>query len=111
MLNIPAFRALKQSFPGARLTLAVDASVRELASCIEDADSVEAWNDAFKKNLKQRRFDLCVILNPAQEAHTAAFFAGIPRRLGYDRKWGILLTHKMADKKALGLQHEVEYNL
>ncbi|MCM8765821.1 MAG: hypothetical protein NC920_03140, partial [Candidatus Omnitrophica bacterium] len=37
--------------------------------------------------------------------------AGIPIRVGYARKWDFLLTHKIEDKKYLGLRHEVEYNL
>jgi ADP-heptose:LPS heptosyltransferase len=31
--------------------------------------------------------------------------------VGYDRKWGILLNHRIPDNKNLGLKHEVEYNL
>ena len=111
LLNIPAFRALKESFPGAKLTLAVSSANKELAECIECADKVVIWNDDFKKNLRKQKFDLCVILNPMKEAHWACFWAGIPKRVGYDRKWGILLTHKMQDNKNLGLKHEVESNL
>jgi ADP-heptose:LPS heptosyltransferase len=111
LLNIPAFRALKETYPGARLSLAVSQQVKELAECVEYADKVVVWDDAFKKNLKKLKFDTCVILNPAKEAHWLSFWAGIPRRVGYNRKWGILLTHKMKDDKNLGLKHEVEYNL
>lgn len=110
LLNIPAFRALKEAYPRARLTLAVSREVKELAECVECADNVEVWDD-LKKSLRKRKFDLCVILNPAKEAHVLSFLAGIPRRAGYDRKWGILLTDKIPDKKNLGLKHEVEYNL
>ena len=41
----------------------------------------------------------------------STFLAGIPVRVGYDRKWGCLLTHRLPDRKALGERHEVEYNL
>ena len=41
----------------------------------------------------------------------ASFLAGIPLRVGYDRKWGFLLTKKMKDTKHLGNKHEVECNL
>jgi ADP-heptose:LPS heptosyltransferase len=37
--------------------------------------------------------------------------AGIRWRVGYNRKWGRLLTHRLDDRKALGERHEVEYNL
>ena len=111
LLNIPAFRALKEAYPDAKLTLAVNPVVKELAECIEYSDEVAVWDDHFKKSLKKRKFDLVVVFNPTKEAHWLSFRAGIPKRVGYNRKWGILLTHKIPDNKNLGLKHEVEYNL
>jgi len=40
-----------------------------------------------------------------------SFFAGIPQRLGYDRKLGGLLTQRVKHTKQLGEKHELEYNL
>lgn len=111
ILNIPALRALKQSYPDTKLTLAVNSSVKDLAKCFEYVDEVVVCDDYFKKNLRKQKFDTCVVLNPAKETHWISFWAGIPNRVGYDRKWGILLTHKMPDNKNLGLKHEVDYNL
>lgn len=120
LLNIPAFRALKRSYADAKLTLLVSPYVRELATCIDFVDEVIAWENTrhkfseiyrFSKELKARNFDLCLIFNPSKELNIISFFAGIPIRAGYDRKWGILLTHKMQDKKYLGQRHEIEYNL
>jgi len=37
--------------------------------------------------------------------------AHVSRRVGYARKGGWLLTHRVEDRKALGERHEVEYNL
>lgn len=111
LLNIPAFQALKDSFPKAKLTLAVNSANKELAECIECADQVAVWDDDFKRNLSKQKFDLCVVLNPLKEAHWACFRAGIPKRVGYNRKWGFLLTHKMQDNKNSSLKHEVESNL
>lgn len=110
LLNIPAIRALRETYPQARISLAVDAAVCELARMVEGVDEVAAW-DEIKRDLRRRRFDLCVILNPTKEAHWACFWAGIPVRLGYDRKWGVLLNHKLKDTKHLGNRHEVDCNL
>ena len=110
LLNIPAMRALKERYPQARLSLAVNQGVCELAGAVECIDEAVAW-DEIKKSLKKRKFDLCVILNPTKEAHWACFRAGIPVRVGYDRKWGFLLTHKLKDTKHQGMRHEVDYNL
>jgi len=120
LLCIPAFRALKESFPGAKLTLAVDPYLLELAKCIDGVDEVIPWEGKklkfselldISRELKKRKFDLCVIFNPAREANLASFLGGVPKRVGYSRKWGFLLTHKMKDLKNLGQRHEVEYNL
>ena len=110
LLNIPAMRALKEKYPQARLTVAVNSAVSELAGAVECVDQVLVW-DEVKRNLRKYKFDLCVILNPMKEAHWAVFWAGIPVRVGYDRKWGILLTHKIKDTKHLGNRHEVDCNL
>ncbi len=111
LLNIPAMRALKEKYPQAKLTLAVNSAVCELAAAVECVDEAVVWDNAFKRNLREQKFDLCVVLNPTKEAHWAVFWAGIPRRVGYNRKWGILLTHRLKDTKHLGDRHEVDCNL
>lgn len=111
LLNIPAIRALKDAYPQSVLTLAVNAQVCELAARgLEWVDQVLDW-DQIKGSLGKYKFDLAVVLNPTKEAHQKIFWAHIPVRLGYDRKWGILLTHKIKDTKHLGNRHEVEANL
>lgn len=110
LLNIPAMRALKELHPQAKLTLAVNSTVCELATEVECVDEVMVW-DQIRKGLRRYRFDLCVVLNPTKEAHQSIFLAGIPVRVGYDRKWGFLLTHKLKDTKHLGNRHEVDCNL
>lgn len=120
LLNIPAFRALKRSFGGSKLTLVVNPYVGELAKSIDFVDEVITWENRrhnfgeiikFSKEVKDKKFDLCVIFNPSKEFNIISFLAGIPMRVGYQRKWGFLLTHKMEDKKYLGQKHEIEYNL
>jgi len=110
LLNIPALRALKELYPQAKLTLAVNPTVSELAGAVECVDEVVVW-DEVKGNLRKSKFDLAVVLNPTKEAHWVVFWAGIPVRVGYDRKWGFLLTHKLKDTKHLGNRHEVDCNL
>ena len=110
LLNIPAIRALKERYQQVQLTLAVNLQVYELAAAVKGVDQVVIW-DQIKKGLRKYRFDLCVVLNPTKEAHQSIFLAGIPVRVGYDRKWGFLLTHKIKDTKHLGNRHEVDCNL
>lgn len=120
LLNIPAFRALKRKFPQAKLSLVVNPYVRQLAECIDCVDEIIPWENkkhnlwqlfVFSRQLKKKKIDLCVIFNPLKEFNIISFLAGIPLRLGYSRKWGFLLTHKIKDLKYLANKHEVEYNL
>jgi len=111
LLNIPAIRALKVTYPQAKISLAVSPVVYELAGAVECADEVVVWDEQFRRGLRKQKFDACVILNPTKEAHWACFWAGIPVRVGYGRKWGFLLTHRLKDTKHLGDRHEVDCNL
>ncbi|MCM8800641.1 MAG: glycosyltransferase family 9 protein [Candidatus Omnitrophica bacterium] len=120
LLNIPAFRALKESFPQAKICAVVNLYTKELAQYIPYIDEIIIWENRkhkffeilkFSYKLKKERFDICIILNPSKELNIISFLIGIPTRVGYARKWDFLLTHKIKDKKYLGLKHEVEYNL
>lgn len=120
LLNIPSFRAIKQSFLDAKLNVVVSSHVKELAESIEYIDNVIEWNGQkhslkdiikFIQFLKKNRFDIAVMLNPFKEFNLIAYLAGIPVRVGYDKKWGFLLNYKLKDNKFLGQKHEIDYNL
>jgi lipopolysaccharide heptosyltransferase II len=120
LLNIPAFRALKESYPDSEITVVVDPYLKQLAETIKNIDKIICWENkkhpffevfSFSRKLKKEKFDLCIILNPTKEFNIISFLAGIPQRIGYKRKWPFLLTKTIEDKKDKALMHEVEYNL
>lgn len=120
LLNIPAFRALKEYFSDASLTLIVNPYVKELAQTIDCVNKVIVWNNIkhkfgeifkFSRVLKKEKFDICVIFNPSGELNMISFLAGIPVRFGYSNKLGFLLTRTIKDEKKLGERHEIDYNL
>ncbi len=120
LLNIPALRALKETYPQARLIAVVNPYTRELAQDIAFIDEVIQWAREehslierlrLIRTLREKRIDIAVMLNPSQEFNIVTYLSGIPIRAGYARKWGFLLSHKMEDKKYLGLKNEIEYNL
>lgn len=121
LLNVPAAAALKAGLPYASLTWLAHPDLAGLLKRLPWIDEVLTapqgsrrgwWARALQLGgrLRARRFDLAVISNPARELHLAAWLAGIPIRVGYERKWGCLLTHRLPDRRALGVRHEVEYN-
>jgi len=121
ILNIPALRALKESFPGCRLSCVVDPATSELAGCVPYIDRVISWKSGKRHSflekvslihwIRKNRFDAAVMLNPSKEFNFFSWAGGVPYRAGYDHKAAYLLTHKIKDDKYLGLKHEVEYNL
>jgi ADP-heptose:LPS heptosyltransferase len=122
LLSLPAAAAVKRTYPKASVTALVRPELAELVSRCPEVDRVLTyapgsrafwWVRAIRLGvrLRRERFDTAVVLNPMKELHTAVWLAGIPRRVGYDRKWGHLLTDRAAERNALGLRHEVQYNL
>ena len=120
LLNIPAFVALKEKYPKAKLTLVVNSYVKGIAEYIKEVDRVITWENkkhrftevlAFSQKLKKEKFDLCFIFNPSKEFNIISFLAKIPQRIGYSRKWPFLLNKKIEDRKHQAKKHEVEYNL
>jgi len=110
LLTIPALQFLKDTYKDAKLFLAVNEDIKEIAELVECVDSVLVW-DKIKRNLRRFKFDICVVFNPIKEAHIRSFLASIPIRVGYNRKWGFLLTHKIEDTKCLSNRHEIICNL
>ncbi|MFH1441848.1 MAG: glycosyltransferase family 9 protein [Candidatus Omnitrophota bacterium] len=120
LLNIPAFRAIKESFPNSKLSVVVNSHLKELAGSIKYINEVIEWNgqkhslaDKIKliKYLKKNSYDIAIMMNPSKEFNIIAYLAGIPIRAGYDKKWGFLLNYKIKDNKFLGQEHEIDYNL
>jgi lipopolysaccharide heptosyltransferase II len=122
ILNLPAIKALKKSFKDSYVAVVARPELKQLIQNSPFIDEVIPYDGKreqkgpwhtikFISMIHKKRFDLAIISNPAKKLNIIAFLAGIPKRAGYDRKWGFLLTDKIKDKKFLGLKHEVEYNL
>ncbi|MBF0331516.1 MAG: glycosyltransferase family 9 protein [Candidatus Omnitrophica bacterium] len=120
LLNIPAFRAIKEIYPEIELHVVVAPSVEGIAGSVPFIDKVLVrpsgpcpwWEDmALIGGLRREKYDAAVVLNPSREAHQIIFWARIPVRVGYSRKHHFLLTKTLEDHKHLGLHHEVDNNL
>ncbi|MFH0790275.1 MAG: lipopolysaccharide heptosyltransferase II [Candidatus Omnitrophota bacterium] len=122
LLSTPVIKALRDNYPYAYIAMMVSAYSKDIVDGNPYLDEViiydkdgrhKSWFSSLKFafRLKKRKFDLAVILHPVRRVHLISFFAGIPRRVGYDRKFGFLLTDKIKHRKQLGEKHELEYNL
>lgn len=104
VMATPAFRCIRENFPGAHIALGIRPSVRKI---VEDApwfDEVIPCDDAggprrlrailsSAGRLRRGRFDLAVVLPNSLKTAFLIRLAGVPRRVGYLRDArGWLLT-------------------
>ncbi|MBI3323195.1 MAG: lipopolysaccharide heptosyltransferase II [Candidatus Omnitrophica bacterium] len=122
VLSTPVIRALRAAFPHAYLGMMVRPENRELVEGNPDLDAVIlydkqgaekgiAGNLRFARRLRERRFDTAVVLHSTNRVILVSWLAGIRRRVGYARRMGWLLTHRLPYVKREGQRHELEYNL
>ncbi|MFH1552542.1 MAG: lipopolysaccharide heptosyltransferase II [Candidatus Omnitrophota bacterium] len=122
LLSTMAVTAVKRQYPECKITFVTSEYSRPLVEGRTDIKEV-ITADTFTKDrwvskalvlagiLRREKLDAAVILNPHKMLHLACFLAGVPRRIGYDRKWGGLLTDKIIDERDKGEKHEVEYTM
>lgn len=116
LMNLPLIHRLKTHYPHASLTLVCARAWAPLFHNHLDVNRVIPIDPDSKpgpliRQLAREKFDCAVITAPSKEWHLAAFRMGIRVRVGFDRKWGFLLTHRTPDRKAESGRHEVDSNL
>ncbi len=122
LLSTPVIKALRYNYPDAYIAMMVSPYAKDIVEgnpyldkvIIYDKDGKhKSWQRSvkFARNLKKKKFDLAIVLHPTNRVHLVTFFAGIPRRIGYNLKLGFLLTDRIKHAKQLGQKHELEYNL
>lgn len=105
VMSLPALRALRERFPSAHIAVLARPWVADLYGREPFCDELipytapkgwegirDKWQAA--RNLKQRQFDVAVLLQNAFEAALVTWLARIPVRIGYDRDVrGMFLTN------------------
>jgi len=122
VLSTPVIKALRDAYPASYIAMMVRPYTKIIVAgnpyldeiIVYDKDKKEkSWLGSFlfSGRLAEKKFDLAVVLNPSNRSNLIPFLAGIPKRVGYNRKMGFLLTDKIKDTKYEGKKHEIEYNL
>lgn len=122
VLSSPAIKAVRDAYPNSRIAVLVRPYAREVVDGNPCIDEVITYDKSGKEKglfgkirfiarLKNKKFDLAIILHPKNSSHILVFLAGIPKRLGYDKKSGVLLTKRIPHTKQYGLKHEIDYVL
>lgn len=121
ILSTPVIKVLRDKYPKSYIAFMVRPYTKEIVRGNPYLDEVVIYDKYGKhKNffstlkfawyLRKKKFDVAFILHPTNRVHLITFLAGIPERIGYDKKLGFLLTKKIKDLKILGERHELEYN-
>ncbi|MFA4992518.1 MAG: lipopolysaccharide heptosyltransferase II, partial [Candidatus Omnitrophota bacterium] len=122
LLSTPVIKALREKHPQAYISMVVAPYARDIVEGNPYLDEVIIYDKdikhrswlrwlKFARRLRNKRFDLAVILHPTNRIHLLVFLAGIPKRLGYNRKFGFLNNLRRVHIKQEGRMHEAEYNL
>ncbi|MBU1090827.1 MAG: lipopolysaccharide heptosyltransferase II [Candidatus Omnitrophica bacterium] len=121
LLSTPVIKALRDRYADAFIAMIVRPYAKDIVADNPYLDQViiydkggkqRSWLGSYRfaRNLSKKKFDLAIILHPTNRMHLISFLAGIPRRVGYNRKLGFLLTGGLKYDKQLGEKHESEYN-
>ena len=122
VLSTPVIKAVRDEYPDSYIAVLVRPYARDIINGNPYVNEVITYdksgrqrgilgNVRFISSLRRKRFDLVIILHPKNSSHVLAFLAGIPERIGYDKKLGVLLTKRIPHKKQYGLKHEMDYTL
>lgn len=123
VMTTPALRAIRESFPEARITVLANPLVAELLAHHETVDAVHVYDRKGRhagirgrirlaRELRAERFDLAILLQNAIDAALIARLARIPRIMGYRTDGrGMLLTHGAPVTIEAKKLHHVDYYL
>ncbi|MDD5475166.1 MAG: lipopolysaccharide heptosyltransferase II [Syntrophales bacterium] len=123
IMSLPALSAVRNSVPGARITVLAKPWVADLYRLFPGIDEVIifqspgchdglAGKTRLAKELRQRRFDAALLFQNAIEAAIITALARIPARAGYTTDGRrLLLTHPVKRRKGVDSLHQTRYYL
>ncbi len=120
VLSTPAIKAVRDKYPDAYIAFMVRPYAKDIVEGNPYLDEVIVYDKygrqktllstvKFALGLRKKKFDLAVMLHPTNRVHLISYLAGIPERVGYDRKLAVFLTKKVPHLKQAGKKHELEY--
>ena len=122
VLSTPAIKAVRGAYPDSHIAAIVRPYAHEIIKGSPYLDEIITYDKTknekgilsdikFILSLRKKKFDLALVLHPKNRTHIITFLSGIPERIGYDKKLGILLTKRIPHLKHYGLKHEIDYTL
>ncbi len=120
VISTPIFRALREKFPHSHIAVCVFQEHRELVEGNPHLSEVILYDKAggekhwprqfcFAQKIRRKKFDCVIHLHATNRMHLMGWLAGIPVRVGYDRRAAWALTQAHAYDKKEGARHEADY--
>ena len=110
ILALPSFKAIRENFPQAQITLL---TLRKYSALLRECpyfDNIVYAPDDYKKaksiwklagNLRKHYFDYAVDLQNSRISHILGFLSWARKFCGFKRKFGFLLTDSVSYKKSI----------
>jgi heptosyltransferase II len=117
VMSSEAVRRIKHGRPDCVLTILTQSKLADFWRLIPEVDEVltiNPENSVFRVGSKIRdRFDVAILFPNSPRAAVEAWLAGIPRRVGYSRRWRNSLLNQLISepKEACPLRHQKEHYL
>jgi len=121
ILTTPAITAVRTSWPNAYVGFMCSKYTEDILKGNPDVDEVISLDKTGRHRgilgflklvgeIRSKKFEVMINFHPTNRVHLAGFFAGIPLRVGYDWKMGVLNNVVIKHKKHLGEKSEAQYN-
>ncbi len=122
VLSTPVIQVLRTAYPQAFIAMMVRSECQDLVMGNPALNQVIIYEKGrgyrgiretirFAWRLRRSKFNVALVLHPTYRSHWIVRLAGIPVRIGYQRKGGRLLTHRLPHRKQEGRRHEADYTL
>ncbi len=117
VLTLPVVNALRDFYPNSRITFLASEYTSEILQGHKAIDEVMIYKpdeNVFQlaKRLRQKRFDLAVVVFPVFKIALALWLARVPVRVGTGyRFFSFLFNKRVFEHRKYAQRHEVEYNL
>ncbi len=117
ILTLPVVNALRDFYPNSKITFLVSEYASEIVQGHRAIDEVMIYKPdesvfQLAKRLKQKKFDLAVVVFPVFKIALALWLTRVPVRVGTGyRFFSFLFNRKVFEHRKYAQKHEVEYNL
>ncbi len=117
ILTLPVVNALRDFYPNSRITFLVSGYASEIIQGHRAIDEIMIYEPSesvfsLAKKIKQKKFDLAVVVFPVFKIALALWLARVPVRVGTGyRLFSFLFNRKVFEHRKYAEKHEVEYNL